>query len=506
KITNAILYMISVDKMVLATVENKGFQYLMKITVPLYKSPSRKTITKLIEAKYRSLKEDFIINIKKSICYSLTCDNWTDNTNQSYLGVTIHYVTEEIIMKTGYIGIFPLYENHTAEYLSDSLNRVIDEFQLDRLKITAIITDCGANIKLAVEKTIGKHKQLFCFAHIMSHIVPDALSNIFHAQEIINKVKNIVTVIRRSVVASDKLKSLQLLDGKTEGTVLKLIQDVPTRWNATFYMLNRFLELEQYVYPAISKCNNPPDMLKRDEIQILKDLVSLMKPIENVITEISGQSYPTCSVIIPLVYCMKCIIHDNRPSTEIGIVFKENLQSAIENRCKNFENNEIMSIATILDPRFKKLHFEKALAAATTVSRIELLLKKNTTKKNINELNIDLSNENYDDIWNIHDHLIAKNNNNSNEDLTELRQYLRQAVIERKKDPFQYWKSVKHTFPLLYELAIKYISILGTSVPSERIFSQAGNIKTDERSRLTGEHLNMLLFLSSLAFEDWKLE
>ncbi|KYM96901.1 Zinc finger BED domain-containing protein 4 [Cyphomyrmex costatus] len=229
-------------------------------------------------------------------------------------------------------------------------------------------------------------------------------------------------------------------------------------------------------------------MLKRDDIQVLKDLVSLMKPIENVITEISGQSYPTCNVIISLVYCMKCIIHDNRPSTEIRIVFKENLQSAIENRCKNFENNEIMSIATILDPRFKKLHFEKALAAGTTVSRIELLLKK----KNINELNIDLTNENYDDIWNIHDYLIPKNNNNSNEDLTELRQYLRQAVIERKKDPFQYWKSVKHTFPLLYELAIKYISILGTSVPSERIFSQAGNIKTNEQSRLTGEHLNML--------------
>ncbi|KYN28701.1 hypothetical protein ALC57_01877 [Trachymyrmex cornetzi] len=74
-----------------------------------------------------------------------------------------------------------------------------------------------------------------------------------------------------------------------------------------------------------------------------------------------------------------------------------------------------------------------------------------------------------------------------------------------KRDPIQYWKSVKHTFPLLYELAIKYISILGTSVPLERIFSQAGNIKTDERNRLTGENLNML-FLSSLAFEDWKLE
>ncbi|XP_071569776.1 zinc finger BED domain-containing protein 4-like [Temnothorax nylanderi] len=331
KLTNAILYMIAVDKMALTTVENKGFQWVMKTAVPLYKLPSRRTITRLIEARYGLLKEGFIIRVEKAICYSLTCDNWTDNTNQSYLGVTIHYLTEEIEMKTGCIGVFPLHKNHTAEYLADSLNTVIEQFQLDRSKITAIITDSAANIKLAIEKTIGKHRQLSCFAHILSHIVPDALISIPHAQEMINKVKRIVTIVRRSVVASDQLKSLQIRDGKTEGTVLKLIQDVATRWNSTFYMLNRFLELEQYIYPAMSKCDNPPDMSKRDEIQILKDVVSLMKPIENVIVEVSGDSYPTCSVIIPLVHCMKSAIYYTKPTTRIGIEFKEKLEDAIEN-------------------------------------------------------------------------------------------------------------------------------------------------------------------------------
>jgi len=115
-------------------------------------------------------------------------------------------------------------------------------------------------------------------------------------------------------------------------------------------MLNRFLELKQYVYPVISKCDKPSDMLKRDEIQILKDMVSLMKPLANVITEVSGESYSTCSVIIPLVHCMKTSIYYNKPNTKIEIEFKEKLQSAIENRCKNFENNNIKSCATILDP------------------------------------------------------------------------------------------------------------------------------------------------------------
>ncbi|XP_012218599.1 zinc finger BED domain-containing protein 4-like [Linepithema humile] len=509
KITNAILYMIVTDKMALTTVENEGFQWLMKTIVPLYKVPSRRTITRLIKMRYETLKENFIIKIKKAICYSLICDDWAIITNQRYLGVTIHYLTEELKMKSGCIGVFPLHKNHTAEYLAYFLNTVIENFKLDHSKITAVITNNVANVQLAIEKTIGTHKHLFCFANILSLIVSDALINIPHVREIISKVKKIITIVRSSVVASDELKNLQLHDGKTEGTVLKFIQDVTTSSDSIFYMLNRFLELEQYVYPVISKCDNPPDMLKRNEIQILKDMVSLIKPIANVITEVSGESYATCSVIIPLVHCMKASIYYNKPNTKMGIEFKEKLQSAIKNRCENFENDKIKSCATILDPRFKKLHFENALAAKSAISRIELLLKENTTPNNpqnmIEKFNTDMINRE-SDVWDFHDHLVMKNTN-LNEGLSELREYLDKPAIERKEDPFQYWKSMKHTFPKLYEQAVRYISILGTLVPSERIFSQAGDIKNDERSRLTGEHLNMVLYyLSSPAFQDWELE
>ncbi|KAM0734524.1 E3 SUMO-protein ligase ZBED1 [Formica fusca] len=112
-------------------------------------------------------------------------------------------------------------------------------------------------------------------------------------------------------------------------------------------------------------------------------------------------------------------------------------------------------------------------------------------------------------LWSFHDHLVATKTDYSahSEDISfEIKQYLSQLVIPRHEDPLKYWSSMKLTFPSLYELAIKYINIIGTSVPSERLFSQAGDIKTDNRSRLSGEHLNKLLFLSSLARKDWGLE
>ncbi|XP_011693738.1 PREDICTED: uncharacterized protein LOC105453459 isoform X2 [Wasmannia auropunctata] len=51
KITNAILYMIAVDRQPFSIVEDKGFRSLLSIVAPLYTVPCRKTITKRMDEK-----------------------------------------------------------------------------------------------------------------------------------------------------------------------------------------------------------------------------------------------------------------------------------------------------------------------------------------------------------------------------------------------------------------------------------------------------------------------
>jgi len=68
------------------------------------------------------------------------------------------------------------------------------------------------------------------------------------------KIKSIVTLSKQNVVAADELRRLQFLEEKTEGNVLKLIQEIPIRWNSAFYMIERFLQLKDYINNMLLKC------------------------------------------------------------------------------------------------------------------------------------------------------------------------------------------------------------------------------------------------------------
>lgn len=81
--------------------------------------------------------------------------------------------------------------------------------------------------------------------------------------------------------------------------------------------------------------------------------------------------------------------------------------------------------------------------------------------------------------------------------------YLGNGLAPLKSNPLEEWEKLKHAFPLLHKQALKYFSIVATSVPSERLFSKAGMTITQSRNRLLGKRVTKLLFLGSLGEEEW---
>lgn len=73
--------------------------------------------------------------------------------------------------------------------------------------------------------------------------------------------------------------------------------------------------------------------------------------------------------------------------------------------------------------------------------------------------------------------------------------YLSSAVLPRTDNPYVWWNSNKLRFPYLATLARRYLSPPASSVPSEQLFSGAGQIFSDRRGSLKASKGEMLLLL-----------
>lgn len=116
--------------------------------------------------------------------------------------------------------------------------------------------------------------------------------------------RRIVTHFNHSGIAQEQLHKIQ---GELNLPEHKLMQDVSTCWNSTFYMLSRLLEqkLSISLYLTDSNVSN----LSAEQWELLDQLLKLLQPFEE-ITKITSSGYSCISEVIPHVatlmrYCNK---------------------------------------------------------------------------------------------------------------------------------------------------------------------------------------------------------
>lgn len=95
---------------------------------------------------------------------------------------------------------------------------------------------------------------------------------------------------------------------------------------------------------------------------------------------------------------------------------------------------------------------------------------------------------------------VIRNSNSTSKGIILSRQYFEEPSVSLEIDPIHYWldKSSSDSEDKKYfkKLVKKYFCIPATSVPSERLFSKAGNLLTVKRSKLKSKNVNMLLFIN----------
>ncbi|CAH0721911.1 unnamed protein product, partial [Brenthis ino] len=271
---------------------------------------------------------------------------------------------------------------------------------------------------------------------------------------------------KTSCVASDELRKATAAAMESPAGV-KLIQSVDTRWNSTYYMLQRFLELRSVINDILFRHPRAPAMLSASDISTVSSVIVVLRPLEAATKEISGDKYCTSSKIIPLVRCMLSKITSAVIEDPVAKEVQKLAINEINKRMGSIEHVSALAIASILDPRFKRIHFNDAIACSNAVSKIKDIMKKNLQSNEEPESDSDKSDKNEEvfSLWTDHHKLVHRNwKINKSEDVLsdELSVYLRSPVGRLNENPLEIWRDYKIQFPKLYKIAFKYLTIVGT--------------------------------------------
>ncbi|XP_039279367.1 E3 SUMO-protein ligase ZBED1-like [Nilaparvata lugens] len=506
KIDEALVKMIATDLEPFTMVEREGFRNFVSVIDSKYELPSKTHLKNNFFPQYHNQLEEKLKTLLNKVKYvAITCDVWTSPSTEGYLTITCHFIHSaslcSAVLKTSC-----LTGSHTAEAIAGDVRLSLEEWGI-LSKVVCIVTDSGSNMIAAAG--LLKIKHLPCFAHMLNLVVSDALKN-NEVAVVIKKVKAIVNYFRSSTLASDKLRETQTSLSKK---ILKLINDTPTRWNSTLFMIRRILEVGDSLVLAMSSLKNSPPQLSAEDNALLKDMVEALSPFEEATEQISGDQYATASLINPLVIGLFNHLSEVEMTmtTEEGNILLHSLIRSVNQRLFPYETSAVPSLATLLDPRYKKFGFRQPTNVTTAV---KLLTSEITSAVKVNKIQpppsqasastsaVAESEETPQKKKKInllgYVHKLAAEQLQTpptTDAIIIVRQYTENKVIDHKENVLQFWQD--NSNKELADIAKKYLCVPATSVPAERVFSKAGLILSSQRNRLKPKVVDKLIFCKS---------
>ncbi|XP_042073325.1 zinc finger BED domain-containing protein 4-like [Haplochromis burtoni] len=370
-------------------------------------------------------------------------------------------------------------------------------------KVTCLVTDGAANMGACARELRLKHA--ICIAHTLNLVVKKALDQTPELSDIRAKSRKIVGYFRSSTSAKERLSVVQEQLRKPQH---KLLQEVETRWNSTYNMLQRLFEQREPVGAALASLTTDIPPMSSEEFGIISECLVVLAPFNDATTELSQEKRVSGSKVIPLLTMLDhCLNEQMVEPPSIGSSLAQKLRMLLREKLDKIQTMSIMFLATLLDPRFRKLGFLSPARASEAEKRLKAecasVMRASTTSSSTPppQPSTSQSVEAVSHGNNLWRHLDESVRQTQTQNVTadaniEVQRYMMEPNIGRLEDPLKYWGRQKYVYPHLYKLALTYLCTPASSVPCERVFSKAGEILSKKRNRLRPATVEKLLFLN----------
>ncbi|KAG8180543.1 hypothetical protein JTE90_018163 [Oedothorax gibbosus] len=350
----------------------------------------------MIPRLYETCRNQLVPKLAAVEYVALTTDVWTSDTNSSFVSITGHYVYNNTL-SSSVLETKQLVENHTGANIASAIAEVLENYSISS-KVVTVVADNAANMKNAIEEHLKLPYQP-CVAHTLNMVSEDAVSVSETLKDIVKKCRSLVGHFKSSTISTAKLQQAQDQLGLPQ---LKVKQDIKVP-----------------LAVALANISNPPEALLPSKWETIEECVPLLKPMEDMTTELSRELYPTLSMVIPMLRGLQYTISSKK--------------------------------ACFLDPRFKKAGFGLEANAKQAEDRVLSELQSLLSKKKTSTAPTPRITASKSSIWDIFDakiELCKGTETPSSSSMILLRQYKELSHLPRQQNPMEFW-SLQSTLPEL---------------------------------------------------------
>ena len=498
-----LLNWIVIDQQPFTVVENQSFQKFLSMVQPRYRLPSRHTLKDMILSNFEAARKKICNHLQAFRSkISLTIDMWTSISALGILAITIHFINDDWQFEHFVLDVLYIPSPHNAIAIKTEVLRITNEFRITN-RLMGITSDNESKmiaatrlIKEDLESPVFKHYR--CAAHILNLVVGAALeaNNI---PQPIKKLRNFISVVRHSSKQMDKLKEYFRIDD------VDFNSDVTTRWNYTYYMIERALEIKTFLIHLVPNLQVLTDNWPTDDEWItLSNLLELLAPFAMITKVISASSYPTIGEVKWLFLGIRHHLENFQ---------NHNLQIQVNAMKRVFNNyfeqfNESLHIPAFFDPRYKQIIYEdmrreeifepiQSVMTNYTDEPITSRTSRNTTS--IHTIQHRLANLSTSETRSHFRNIFMPTHSQIHQQsvTNELDLYFDSHPPNDDVMPLDWWKIHMTEYPVLARMAQDYLTIISTSVPCEQFFSIAGKQITQTRNRMHPDTARACLCLKS---------
>ena len=183
-------------------------------------------------------------------------------------------------------------DSHTAENMAEELKGILSHWELSVDNLVAATTDNCSNMVRAL--FINNWTHIPCLSHILNLAVEKVLALLPVVSRAVARCRRLVSHFHHLSKSSYMLKAKQ---EDLKHDTHSLIGDVVTRWNSTYYMIERVLEQQQPLCAALLALKKGDLMPSDTEFAVMETYVEIMKPLVTVTEGIGAQKWVTISSV-----------------------------------------------------------------------------------------------------------------------------------------------------------------------------------------------------------------